>query len=148
MATETSSLTMPSLTERTARDAMHSRFIAVDGFVTVAEGLALLRQRQASVIIINRRNEQDELGIVLPSDIAKKVLSPSRPPERVNLYEIMTKPVVSVRPEMNIRYCARLFEQFGLSLAPVVDTHHQVIGIVDYHHLILDWLSASQTTHS
>ncbi|MBR2513409.1 MAG: CBS domain-containing protein [Halomonas sp.] len=148
MTPATPYLATSSLNERTARDAMHSNFIAIDGFVTVAEGLALFRQRHASVIIINRRNEQDELGIVLPSDIAKKVLSPSRPPERVNLYEIMTKPVVSVRPEMNIRYCARLFEQFGLSLAPVVDTNHQVIGIVDYHHLILDWLAAGQTTKS
>lgn len=132
--------TQPFVTERTARDAMHDQFVTTDGFVTVAEGVTLLRQHQASVIIINRRNEQDELGIVLPSDIAKKVLSPSRSPERVNLYEIMGKPVISVRPEMNIRYCARLFEQFGLSLAPVVDASQQVIGIVDYHHLILDWL--------
>ncbi|MCC5903847.1 MAG: CBS domain-containing protein [Halomonas sp.] len=132
--------TKPFVTERTARDAMHDQFVTTDGFVTVAEGVMLLRQHQASVLIINRRNEQDELGIVLPSDIAKKVLSPSRSPERVNLYEIMGKPVISVRPEMNIRYCARLFERFGLSLAPVVDESQQVIGIVDYHHLILDWL--------
>jgi len=129
----------PNMTERMVRDVMHSYYVTTDGLLTVADGITLMRQHKASVIIINRRTEHDELGIVLPSDIAKKVLAPNRPAERLNLYEIMSKPVVSVRPEMNVRYCARLFEQFGLSLAPVVDTNQEVLGIVDYHQMVLGW---------
>ena len=43
------------------------------------------------------------------------VLSSLRP-----TVEIMAKPVISVRPEMSIRHCARLFERFGMQ-AHVLD---------------------------
>jgi len=59
-----------------------------------------------------------------------------RSPERVNVYEIMTKPVMTVRPNMDIRYCARLFDRFGLSRAPVLK-HGRVVGIVSFTDMVL-----------
>ena len=129
----------PSLTERTAQDVMQSRYVTTDGFMTVTDGIELMRQYDATAIIVDRRDEKDELGLVLASDIAKKVLAVNRSADRVSLYEIMSKPIISVRPEMNIRYCARLFAQFGLSQAPVVDAKHSVIGIIDYPRLVIGW---------
>jgi CBS domain-containing protein len=48
----------------------------------------------------------------------------------------MSKPVVSVNPKMDIRYCARLFENIGLGRAPVVDGG-KVVGIVGYTDIVL-----------
>jgi CBS domain-containing protein len=48
----------------------------------------------------------------------------------------MSKPVMSVDPEMDIRYCARMFERFGLSRAPVV-VGGKVIGIVSFTDMVL-----------
>jgi CBS domain-containing protein len=48
----------------------------------------------------------------------------------------MAKPVVTVRPDMNIRYCARLFDEFHLSRAPVVE-NGEVVGIVSFTDLVL-----------
>jgi len=76
---------------------------------------------------------------VLISDIAKQVLATDRAPERVNVYEVMTKPVIAVDPEMDIRYCARLFEKFGLSRAPVIE-NRQVIGIISFTDMVLKGL--------
>jgi predicted transcriptional regulator len=70
------------------------------------------------------------------SDIAKQVIATNRAPERVNAYEIMAKPVISVRPDMNVRYCARLLERFGISHAPVIE-NDEVIGLVSYYLLVL-----------
>lgn len=125
----------------TTRDIMHQQYCLVDGFVTVADGIKLLCEHRASVLVIKKRDDNDEYGIVLPSDIAKKVLAPNRAAERINLYEVMSKPVIGVRPEMNVRYCARLFDQFGLALTPVIDHQHQVIGVIDYSTLILHGLA-------
>ena len=73
-------------------------------------------------------------------DIARKVLAPGRAAERINIYEVMSKPVVSVDPDMNIRYCIRLFDQFGLSRAPVIDDR-QIIGLVSYTDIVLKGMS-------
>ena len=87
-------------------------------------------------LIVERRDDRDEYGMVLFSDIAKKVIARNRAIDRVNVYEIMAKPVLMVRPEMEIRYCARLFENFGISHAPVAE-HDQIIGMVSYYRLVL-----------
>ena len=73
---------------------------------------------------------------MLFSDIAKEVIAKNRAPERVNVYEIMSKPIITVRPDMEIRYCARLFENFGISQAPVVE-NDKIVGMVSYYLLVL-----------
>ncbi len=74
---------------------------------------------------------------MLLTDIAHKVLAVDRAPERVNVYEVMTKPVVGVDPDMDIRYCARLFSNFGFSYAPVID-YGELKGIVGFAELLLN----------
>ncbi|CAD7837787.1 MAG: hypothetical protein [Olavius algarvensis Gamma 3 endosymbiont] len=80
--------------------------------------------------------EDDEYGIVLLSDIAKQVPAKNRAPGRVNIYEIMAKPAIHVDPGMDIRYCTRMFENFGIGRAPVVE-NKRVIGVVGYTDIVL-----------
>ncbi len=121
------------------RDIMQPTFTEVEGLATVAEALELMRSNDTRVLIVKKRTDMDEYGIVLLSDIAKEVLAKDRAPDRVNVYEIMSKPVVGVDPHMDIRYCARLFARLGLSVMPVLEDE-QVIGIVSYHELVLKGL--------
>jgi len=118
------------------RDVMKKNYDIVDGMTTVKEALSKMRYVDTKCLIIDKRHEDDEYGIVLLSDIAKDVLAKDRAPERVNVYEVMTKPVVAVDPDMDIRYCARLFDKFGLSRAPVID-NRKVIGIVSFTDMVL-----------
>ncbi|RMG34426.1 MAG: CBS domain-containing protein [Gammaproteobacteria bacterium] len=123
------------------RDIMKTEFDLVDGMATVAEALQQARHPDTKCLIVRKRHKDDEFGIVLYSDIAKRVLARDRAPERVNVYEIMSKPVVGVSPGMDIRYCARLFENFGLARAPVIE-HDEVIGIVGYTDMVLEGMLA------
>ena len=130
---------MKSKTIIRVRDVMKPDFDLVDGMDTVADVLRKSQHAESKCFIVDMRHEDDEYGIVLLSDIAKQVLARNKSPERVNIYEIMTKPVISVDPGMDIRYCARLFENFGLSRAPVVD-NRAVVGIVGYTDIVLQGL--------
>ncbi len=121
-------------------DVMEQDFEVVEGVATVAEALAIMVQHNAHFLIVAKRDEDDEFGIVMIRDIAEHVLAPNRSPERTNVYEIMSKPVLSVKPEMNIRYCARLFHSFGISTAPVIDGD-EIMGIVTYDQLVLRGLA-------
>ncbi len=118
------------------KDVMNPEFDTVDGMDTVATALKNSKHPETKCFIVDTRHDNDEYGIVLLSDIAKQVLAKNKSPERVNIYEIMSKPVVSVDPLMDIRYCSRLFENFGLSRAPVVD-NLKVVGVVGYTDIVL-----------
>ncbi len=118
------------------RDVMKLEFDMVQGLATVAEALQQMAHVETKCLVVEKRHENDEYGLVMLSDISKNVLARDRAPERVNIYEIMAKPVITVDPEMDIRYCARLFERFGISRAPVVE-NRRIIGIVSHTDMVL-----------
>ncbi len=118
------------------RDVMKKNFDVIDGMTTVSEALSKMKHVETKTLIVDKRHEDDEYGIVLISDIAKQVLARDRSPDRVNVYEVMAKPVISVDPDMDIRYCARLFENFGLSRAPVIECG-KMIGIISFTDMVL-----------
>ena len=118
------------------RDVMKAGFDMINGRVTVDDALKAMQHVETKCLIVDKRHDDDEYGIVLLSDIATRVLACDRSPERVNIFEIMSKPVISVRPDMDIRYCARMFEHFGLSRAPVID-ERKVVGIVSFTDMVL-----------
>jgi len=118
------------------RDVMKESVDIVDGLITVADALRRMKHVNNLALIVDKRHPDDEYGIVLLADIARQVLALDKSPERVNVYEIMSKPVLGVPPDMDIRYCARMFDKFGLSLAPVID-QGKVVGLVSYSGLVL-----------
>jgi CBS domain-containing protein len=118
------------------REVMKAHVDVVDGLTTVADALRQMRHVETKCLIVDKRHQYDEYGIVLIADIARHVLAKDRSPERVHVYEIMSKPVIAVDPDMDIRYCARLFDKFGLSRAPVVEDR-SIVGIVSYTDMVL-----------
>ena len=118
------------------RDVMKRDFDMVDGMATVADALENMNFIETKTLIVNKRHEDDEYGVVTLTGVAREVLAADRAPERVNIYEVMTKPAMTVDPEMDIRYCARLFQRFGLSRAPVVE-NRTIIGVVSVSDMVL-----------
>ena len=121
------------------KDVMKSQVDIVDGKMTVMEALKKMRHIETKALIVKKRDDDDEYGMVLLSDIAKDVLAKDRSPDRINIFEIMTKPVINVDPEMDIRYCARLFERYGLSRTPVV-SNGEIVGLISFTDMVLKGL--------
>ena len=121
------------------RDVMKTNFDLIDGRMTVMEALKEMNHVDSKSLIVNKRHDDDEYGILLLADIAKHVLAKDRSPNRVNVYEIMAKPVLTVEPGMDIRYCARFLERFGLTRVPVVE-NGEIIGIVSFTDMVLKGL--------
>ncbi len=119
------------------KDVMKTDFGTIDGIATVADALRKMKHLKTAVLIVNKRNENDEYGMVTSGDIARHVLARDRAPDRVNVYEIMNKPVITVHPDMDIRYCSRLFANYNLVRAPVIE-NNLVIGMVSPNSLVLD----------
>ena len=123
------------------RDVMKSEVDIMDGMRTVTEAMGAMKFPDTRTIIVDKRHDDDEYGVVMFRDLAKRVLARDLSPDRVNIYEIMSKPVLSVNPDMDIRYCTRFFDRFGLSRAPVLEKRI-IIGLVSYTDIVLKGLMA------
>ena len=118
-------------------DTMRTEIHTVDGFATVSEAMALMRRHAVSSLVVLRRDDDDEFGLILVSDIASKVIAENRAPDRVNVYEVMSKPVLTLPSEMQTRYAVRLLVRFGVSRAVVVDHDRNPVGIATLRELVL-----------
>lgn len=118
-------------------DTMRTEIHTVDGLATVSEAMALMRRHAVSSLVVLRRDDDDEFGLILVSDIASKVIAENRAPDRVNVYEVMSKPVLTLPSEMQARYAVRLLVRFEVSRAVVVDHDRNPVGIATLRELVL-----------
>ena len=118
-------------------DLMVSGVRTIDGLATVNEAMTAMKQFGVSSLVVNRRHDDDELGVVTVTDIAREVIATNRSPDRVNVYEIMSKPVLTVRLQMQARYAARLLVHFGISRTLVVDDAGNPEGIVTLRDMVM-----------
>ncbi|MFC1673545.1 CBS domain-containing protein [Pseudomonadota bacterium] len=123
-------------------DVMTTSIKTIDATATVMDAIQTMRDAGVSSLVAERRDASDEYGLVVVSDIAKHVIAKNRAPERVNVYEIMSKPVLTVAADMNIRYAVRLLVQFGLSRALVVNSDRAPVGIVTLRDMVLRHVEA------
>lgn len=121
----------------TVADVMTTLIKTIDATATVKDAINVMRDSGVSSLVAERRDASDEYGLIVVSDIAKHVIAQNRAPERVNVYEIMTKPVLTVPADMNIRYAVRMLVQFDLSRALVVDQNRAPVGMVTLRDMVL-----------
>ncbi len=121
------------------RELMRPDPLVIDGLATVQDALDTMRSENVGSLVIDRRHEGDEYGIVVLSDIAAKVIAENRSPERTNVYEVMSKPVVAVDCEMDIKYAIKLLSRFGLSRALVTEGG-DLIGVVTLREMVFRYI--------
>lgn len=120
-----------------AKDVMEKGTVFIDGMATAQEAAAKMRSEKTRCLLVQKRHDDDAWGIVVVQDFIKGVLVAGRSSGEVNIYEIMTKPVITVPADMDIRYAARLLFHAGIRRAPV-EKHGEIIGVISLSSLILD----------
>jgi len=122
---------------RRARDVMRTDLKTIDGMATAREAAAKMRAENKRCLLVEKRHQDDAWGIIVVQDFIKGCVMTGRAPSEVNVYEIMTKPVITVPADMDIRYVARLIFRAGIRRAPV-EEHGEIIGMISLSSLILD----------
>jgi CBS domain-containing protein len=111
-----------------AEDIMTKDVVTIRGAATVAQAVKLMKEKGLRALIVERRHPQDAYGIVTETDIVYKVTAFGKDPEKMRVYEIMTKPCIVVNPELGVEYVARLFANSGIRRAPVIKS--ELLGII------------------
>ncbi|RLA08210.1 MAG: CBS domain-containing protein [Gammaproteobacteria bacterium] len=124
----------------TVADIMKDKYELVDGMMSVSDAIAILQNIAAKALVVNKKDENDEFGIISLSDISHKVLASDKSVDRTQVYEIMTKPAFCIKSTMDIRYAARMFEQFNISRAPVMEAGC-IVGMVSITDMVLKGLT-------
>ncbi|HHE31626.1 MAG TPA: CBS domain-containing protein [Chlorobaculum parvum] len=115
-------------------DLMQKDFHTIKGSSTVAEALQLMKKTNESGLVVLPRNGDDCYGIVTEKDILEKVIDPGedvhRDPWNTPVFQIMSKPIISVNPGMRVKYALRLMKRTNVRRLTVMD-NNKVIGVLN-----------------
>ena len=118
-------------TFKEAKDIASEKIYFIDGLASVSEAIHLMKEHNVQALIIKKRNNSDANGIVTVYDIVTRVVIPEKRTDEVSVYEIMTKPVLSISAHLNVKYVPRLMHNYNVRIAPV-EENGEYIGLIDY----------------
>ncbi len=128
---------MSSENKLRVRDAMTTSVRTIEAMATVADAIQAMREAGVSSLVVERRDDADEFALLVVSDVAREVFAKNRAADRVNVYEIMSKPVLTVPADMLVKYAVRLLVRFDLSRALVVGERREPVGIITLRDMVL-----------
>jgi CBS domain-containing protein len=120
-----------------AEEIMQVEVATVLDDATAAEAASQMRLEGVRSLIVKPRDESEPYGIIAYTDIVDKVLAEGHDPEAVRVYEIMTKPALTVAPDTPVQDIARLFRAQRFGHAPVVDGG-KLLGVVSKTDLVTE----------
>ena len=103
-----------------AKDVMTTGVVTIDGMATARQAAQMMEEKGVRALIVERRGADDAYGIVTQRDIVYEVIAAGEDPDEILVHEIMSKPLVVVNPDLDVKYVARLMANFSLSRAPVI----------------------------
>jgi len=89
-------------------------------------------------LLVEPRDDNDVYGVMTLKYIARKVITHRRKLHEEHVYEIMSKPVLSVTSDMPISFTARFLTNFSVSYVMVIK-NNEITGMVSLNDMVDLW---------
>jgi malate dehydrogenase (oxaloacetate-decarboxylating) len=110
------------------RDIMKKKVQTIDLNKNVAEAAKLMAARRiGSVVVIEGGHT---VGIITERDVVTKIVADGLEPRKVIIRDVMSTPLVTIKPEAGITEAAKLMSEYQIRRIVVTDQNGAVEGIV------------------
>ncbi|MCL7750350.1 CBS domain-containing protein [Guyparkeria hydrothermalis] len=93
---------------RLVGDVMVREVATISPLATLRDALRQMRQRQVKSLVVEKAHEHDAYGILTYTSILRTIVAEEGDIDLANVYDVMSKPAISVPEGMEIKYAARL----------------------------------------
>ena len=114
-------------------DVMVKDVITVEDKATIKKAVELMNKHEIGCLIVVKRAKA--AGIVTERDMLKRIVLESKDPEKIKVSEIMSKPLIIGKPQMDIEDAVRLMFKRNIKKLPVADNDH-LVGLVTLTDLV------------
>ncbi len=101
------------------KDVMVEEVIAVKADTRVRDAVELMNENEIGCLVVEKKGKP--IGIITERDILKKIVCQSKNPEEVKVSEIMSKPLVLGKVDMDLEEAARLMLKRSIKKLPIVN---------------------------
>jgi CBS domain-containing protein len=116
---------------------------SVDPEAPVLEAIRLMSEHGVGALLVMQG--QQLVGVVSERDYARKVILKGRSSSEISVRQIMSSPVLTVRPDQSVRECMQIMTDKRVRHLPVVEREH-VVGVLSIGDLVRAVLEEQQKT--
>lgn len=109
------------------KDIMTEEVITVEPDARVRDAVELMDKNEIGCLVVAR--EGKPVGIITERDVLKKIVCQSKNPEQVRVSEIMSKPLLFGKVDMDLPEAARLLLKRNVKKLPIVDGE-KLVGLI------------------
>jgi len=114
-------------------DVMVEEVITVEADVPVMEAVKLMNVHEIGCLIVTKSGKP--IGILTERDLLKRVLAESRDPEKTEICEVMSAPLMFVDPKIDIEDAVRFMFKVKIKKLPIVK-RGKLLGLVTLTDLV------------
>jgi CBS domain-containing protein len=113
---------------QTVRDVMTSQVVTLPSDTTLTEAARTMREQDIGDIVVS--DGENLAGLVTDRDIVVRAVADKRDPEGTTIGEIVTRDLVTVRPDDTVQSAALLMRDHAVRRVLVTDEAKGLVGIV------------------
>lgn len=113
----------------TVGEVMTRGVITIGEEDSVAQAMKTMVERHVSSIIVKKKNDADVYGIITRKDIISSIVGRGNDPKQMRVADVMTKPVMTITPGMDVVAAAKLMEKTKVRRFPVVE-NNVLVGLI------------------
>jgi CBS domain-containing protein len=112
-----------------AGDLMHKGVQTVSEAIPLVDAARLMHKLHVSSLVVEKANANDAFGILTRKDVVVALSSDMPGMEPLLVKDVMTKPAITVAPELAIGHCLKMMRMAGVRRMPV-EKDGRLIGIL------------------
>jgi CBS domain-containing protein len=103
----------------TVKDVMVKKAVTVESDQTAQHAAAIMGEHRIGCLVVQMDNQV--VGIVTERDLLNRVLAIAADPKKTLVKQIMSKPVVTVKPDVELEVAVELMFKHRIKKLPVVE---------------------------
>ena len=125
-----------------AKDLMKKDVGTIREMDSITTAITTMNDLGVSSLVVERNDDKDAFGMITRKDIVETLMTEIKSGVEALLVEIiMSKPVITVNPDLSIPLCYQMMRMMGVRRMPVVDDK-ELVGILSstdlFHYLTKD----------
>ena len=98
---------------------------------TVEKVAQLMKKEDIGPVpVVDDEQNKRLVGIVTDRDLALKVVAEGRDPQTTKVEDVMTRKLITCRPDDDVESAMKAMAQYQLRRIPVVDNDNRLVGII------------------
>ncbi len=117
------------------KEIMQKNVLTISPFASLKDAIRKMKENEVKALIVEKQHQNDTYGIITYTSILRAIYQEEGDIELLNVYDVAVKPALSISPNVEIKYAARMMINFDVKRLIVLENDN-LVGVVSMTDII------------